>query len=234
MVSQSPSTTKPAKDLREGAPARPREAALALLVGFEDGAEDAGQVADILGDQEIVLHEALDAAAAGVVGVAHAGADLGLHVEGQALLGALGEIVQVAAHGPQEGLRPLEPRQLLGRQHAELDQLGDVVDAVDVFRDPEQRVQVAEAALALLDVGFELVAAVADPDVARVALGQLRLDELRRGAAQDLGLETLLQLAVTAPARPRRSAPPTTPCGSSDRPWHSAGNRRPSGWPARL
>ena len=106
-----------------------------------------------------------------------------LHVEGQPLLGAAGEVMQVAAHGPQKALGPLEPRRFLGRQHAEFDQLGDVVDAVDVFRDPEQRVQIAQAALAFLDVGFELIAAVADPDMARVALGELGLDELRRGAA---------------------------------------------------
>src|SRR6202034_4387340 len=44
------------------APAQPGEAALALLVGFEDGAEDPRQIADILGDEKIALHEALDAA----------------------------------------------------------------------------------------------------------------------------------------------------------------------------
>src|SRR5207237_9283183 len=56
--------------------------------------------------------------------------------------------------------------------------------------------QVSEPALALLDVGFELVAAIADPDVALVALGELRLDILRRCAAHDLGLEARLQLLI--------------------------------------
>ncbi len=54
--------------------------------------------------------------------------------------------------------------------------------------------QIAQPALALLDVGLELVAAVADPAVALVALGELGLDELRRGAAHDLAVEALLQL----------------------------------------
>ncbi len=47
-----------------------------------------------------MLHEALDAAGPGMVGVAHAAADLGLQVEGQPLLGTAGEIMQVAAHRP--------------------------------------------------------------------------------------------------------------------------------------
>ena len=50
---------------------------------LEVRAQDRGQVADILGDQEVVLHEALDPARAGVVCVAHAAPDLGLHVEAE-------------------------------------------------------------------------------------------------------------------------------------------------------
>ena len=56
--------------------------------------------------------------------------------------------------------------------------------------------QVSEPAFALLDVGFELIAAVADPLMALVALGELGFDELRRGAAYDLSFEALLQLGV--------------------------------------
>ena len=62
---------------------------MALLLLFEQRAEDARQIADVLRDQEIVLHEPLDAAAAGVVGVAHALRDLALQVEGQPVLGAV-------------------------------------------------------------------------------------------------------------------------------------------------
>src|SRR5262249_9477555 len=89
-------------------PGAPGEARPALRLELELGAEDAREVADFLGDQEVVLHEALDAARAGMVGVAHAPPDLALAVEGEAVLGALGEVVQVAAHRPQEGLRALE------------------------------------------------------------------------------------------------------------------------------
>ena len=58
------------------------------VVEFEAGAEDAGQVADILGDEEIALHEALDAQHADALGITHALGQFGLHVEGQLLFGA--------------------------------------------------------------------------------------------------------------------------------------------------
>ncbi len=186
---------EPVEPAPADAPAHPGKPALALLVGFEDGAEDPGQVADILGDQKIVLHEALDPATAGMVGVAHALPDLALQVEGQPLLGASGEKMQMAAHRPQKALRPGETLRFFSRQHTEIDEFGDIVDAIDIFGEPEQGVQVSEPALALLDIGFELIAAVADAAMALVALGELGLDELRRGAACDLAVEALLELA---------------------------------------
>ena len=97
------------------------------MLRLERGAEDAGEVADALGDQEVVLHEPLDAARAGVVGVAHARRELRLQVEGQPLLRPAGEVVEMAAHRPEEGLGLVEARGLGRGQHAALDQLRDVV-----------------------------------------------------------------------------------------------------------
>ncbi len=82
------------------------------VVLLQRGAEDARQVADILGDEEIVLHEALDVAQAGMGGVAEAAGHLALDVEGQALLGAAGEEMQVTAHRPEEILGLAEEPQL--------------------------------------------------------------------------------------------------------------------------
>ena len=173
-----------------GAPAHPGKPALALLVGFEDRAEDPGQIADILGDQEIVLHEPFDPAASRIIGVAHPPRDFGLQVEGEALFGAAGEVVEMAANRPQKALGAVETRRFLGRQHTQLDELADIVGAVDVFGDPEQRMQVSEPALALFDVWLELVTAVADALVPRVALGKLAFNELRRSAAHDVGYQS--------------------------------------------
>ncbi len=72
----------------------------ALVLGLDRRAEDARQIAHRLGGQEIVLHEALDAERARVVGITQPAADLGLHVEGQKVSRAAGQIVQMAAQGP--------------------------------------------------------------------------------------------------------------------------------------
>src|SRR3546814_10998614 len=59
----------------------------ASVLGLQRRAEDPGQVAHVLRGQIVVLHEPLDTARAGTVGVAHTRADLDLHVEGQPVLG---------------------------------------------------------------------------------------------------------------------------------------------------
>ena len=51
------------------------------LTLFQAGAQDRGQIADVLGGEEIVLHEALDVLHAGVLGVAEPDRDLALGVE---------------------------------------------------------------------------------------------------------------------------------------------------------
>lgn len=53
---------------------------LGLLI-FQLRAQDRGQVPDVLGDQEVVLHEAFDILHAGMRGVAEPDRDLALHVE---------------------------------------------------------------------------------------------------------------------------------------------------------
>ena len=156
---------------------------------LERGAQDPGQVADILGDQEIVLHETLDAARAGSVGVVEAARQVRLHVEREPLLGPPGEVVQVAADGPEKAVRLDEAPALGGGQHAAFDQLADLVDAIEVLGEPEQGVQVAQAALAFLQVGLDHVARIAEALVALVALGELALDEVRGALGDDVLLE---------------------------------------------
>src|SRR5438132_1450155 len=72
------------------------------LLIFQLGAQDRGEIADVLGDQEVMLHEAFDILHAGVRGVAETDRDLALHVERQPLLGAAREEMDVAADRPQE------------------------------------------------------------------------------------------------------------------------------------
>ena len=126
--------------------------------------------------------------------VAEALGDLALQVERQPLLGAAGEEVQVAAHRPEEVVALAEQPVVLGREHALADQLGLGAHAVEVFGDPEQRVEVAQAALALLDVRLDEVSRLALPAVALVALLQLGGDELLARAAHHRLIEAVVEL----------------------------------------
>ena len=102
--------------------------------------------------------------------------------------------MQVAAHGPQE-VEGLDKRpDLAPLEHLQLQHLFDGLAGMQVLGDPEQRVEVAKAALALLDIGLDHVAAGAGAGVAFVALLQLGSDELGPGAAHDLALKAPHQL----------------------------------------
>src|SRR5690606_25581772 len=90
----------------------------------------------------------------------------------------------------------------LARENALLNQILGVADAVVVFADPEQRVEVAQATLAFLDVRLDDIAGVSLLLVSGVAFGKLGLDELRARALDALPVkavdEVIEQLAVAA------------------------------------
>ena len=129
-----------------------------------------------------------------MLGVAEPHRDLALDVERQPLLGAAGEEMHVAADRPQEVLAAAEQLELLGVEHAALGQFLDVAHAIDVLGDPEQRVQIAQAALAVLDVGLDQIARLAGAAVARLALGELGGDEFGAGALHHRLVEPRHQL----------------------------------------
>ena len=162
---------------------------LFLMVCFQLGSEDARQAADILGDEEIALHEALDALLALAVAVAHAGGDLGLQVETQPVLGAAGDEVDVAAHGPEKTRSADEDSILMIRERTGFHHLLKGVAAVHVLADPVERLQVAKTAFAFLEVRFDDVAGISGAGMAGIALGQLVGDELGILAFHRLALE---------------------------------------------
>ncbi len=104
--------------------------------------------------------------------------------------------MDVAAHRPQEIGAAAEGAVLLGVEHAAFEQLVGLAHPVDVFRDPEQRVQVAQAALAVLDVGFDQIARLAGASMPLLALGQFGGHEFGRGALHHFPVEPLDQLVV--------------------------------------
>ena len=68
---------------------------------------------------------------------------LALQVEGDAFLGAASDEVQFAAHRPEKILRLAEGLVFLLREDADLHKIGGALHPVDIFRDPEQRVEIA-------------------------------------------------------------------------------------------
>ena len=136
------------------------ETLLAQLL-VELGEEHAGQIADRFGIEEVELHEALDRGFSRPVGVMHDRGDARLIFEAQPLLGAAGGDVQVAAHRPEEALGALEAAELGGGQQPRADEVGGTFDAMHIFADPIERMEVAKPALAVLDVGLDDIAAVA-------------------------------------------------------------------------
>ena len=107
-----------------------------------------------------------------MLGVAEPHGDLALDVERQPLLGAADEEMHVAAHRPEEILAAAEQLIFVLVEDAALDQLVRLAHAIDVFGDPEQRVQVAQAALAVLDVRLD--------QIARLPAAAVRAPRVRR------------------------------------------------------
>jgi hypothetical protein len=142
-----------------------------------------------------VLHEALDRAQGPALGIPEPFRHGCLHVEGEALLGPACQEVQVAAHRPQEVLAAAKGGVFVGGEDRRFHRAGAEAVAVEIFGQPMQGMQVAQAALAVLDVGLDPVARFAGAPVALVALGELGLHELPRRAVDDLALEALHQLA---------------------------------------
>ena len=147
------------------------------LLQLERRADDAGQLADFLRHQEIVTHEALDRAQAGMAAIVEPLGHGLLQLEGETLLGPPGEKMQLAAHGPQEALAAAEAAIFVRGEDPGFDELFFRLVGIEVLGEPMQRVQIAQTALAVLDVGLDEIARGAGTRMARILLGKLRLDE---------------------------------------------------------
>ena len=119
----------------------------------------------------------------------HAPGDLALRLEAQSLLRAAAEHVEMTAHRPEEAFGAAEAAEFGRGEQPLRDEFGGAPDLECVFANPQQGVEIAQGALAVLDVGFDDVAAVAHANVAGVALGKLCGDEFGSGGVLDLGAE---------------------------------------------
>src|SRR5262249_23583169 len=92
-----------------GAPGEWRQKAVQLrhaleLLHLETRTDDARQIADILGNQKVVLHEALDGYERTAAAVMQALGHQRLHIEGEPFLGFAREEMQMTADRPEKVL----------------------------------------------------------------------------------------------------------------------------------
>src|SRR5262245_64343899 len=85
--------------------------------------------------------------------------------------------MQLAAHGPEEALAAAEAPVFVRGEDAGLDELFLGLVGIKVLGEPMQRVQIAQAALAVLDVGLDQITRGPGARVPRILLGELGLDE---------------------------------------------------------
>ncbi len=104
--------------------------------------------------------------------------------------------MDIAADRPQEIGAAAEGAVFLRVEHAVFQQLIGLAHAVDIFRDPEQRVQVAQPALAVLHIGLDQIARLAAAAMAFFALGELCGDEVGRRALHHVLVEAFDQLVI--------------------------------------
>src|SRR3546814_7450777 len=90
---------------------------------------------------------------------------------------AAGDQVQAEAQAAERFLLALERRGFVGADVAEPNQCIEVARAEAAQRHPAQRVQVAQATGAILEVGFEVVGGVAEAFVPLALLFRLRSEE---------------------------------------------------------
>src|SRR5689334_2003216 len=104
--------------------------------------------------------------------------------------------MDVAADRPQEIRAAAEQAVFLRVEYAAFEQFFGIPHAVDIFRDPEQRMQIAQATFAVLDVGLDQVAGLSGAAMALLTLGELGGDEFGGRALHDVLVETSNQLVI--------------------------------------
>ena len=102
--------------------------------------------------------------------IAHALGHFLLDLEGQPVICPADEEVQIAAHGPQEILGALEGTVFGFREYALADQFGVGLDAVEIFADPVERIEIAQH-----QGNFQSASRTAQPETARHELVRCKL-----------------------------------------------------------
>ena len=94
--------------------------------------------------------------------------------------------MEVGSHPPEKVLGTRETIMLVPVQHAAFHELAETLDAEEILGDPEEHVEITQAALAVLHVGLEEIAGIARTHVALVAFAELGGHELGLGPRHQL------------------------------------------------
>ena len=116
--------------------------------------------------------------------IIHALHDIALHVKRQALFRPPRGKMHMAAHPPQKILAAFKQPQLLGVEQSDFDKLGRQFHAIGIFGNPVQRVEITQAAFAVLDIGLDQIARSAGARDALFAFRQFGRHEFR-GCSDD-------------------------------------------------
>ena len=137
---------------------------------------------------EIFLHEDLYATSAGAILVAHATGHFDLQIKAQLLCRAPSREMQMRTYRPEKISGSGKGIELLWSEQAEGHQIGDILDLINIFCDPVERLQIAQPAFALFDVGLDHIA-LALFQMTLVAFCQFGLDEILGIAREQLGAQ---------------------------------------------
>ena len=135
-------------------------------------------------------------------GEPQAGGEPGLVIEGETVVASLRQQMQMDAQRRQGAFLARDaPRLGLGQQPRACDAVPAAGDAAGL-RQPVNHVQIAQAARAVLEVGFELVGAVVEAGVARLLLGEFAVEKVLRAEAC---LEAAFEFLEQRTAAPQES-----------------------------
>ena len=128
----------------------------------------------------VALHELLARAFRRSVGEAELARQRVLQIEDEAVLAAAGEIVQAHAQRADESFLARDGARLLHRDEAGFREVAPRSAKARGARDPEHRLQVAQAARAFLQVRLEVVRGIVVLEVPLLLLERLRFVEMAR------------------------------------------------------
>ena len=99
----------------------------------------------------------------------------------------------MAPDQPEKRLCLLECLKFLGTEEANLHQVGNIFDTIEVLRNPVEGVKIPQATLPILDIGLDEISALAGHGMAALTLGKLGLHEIILGNRNDLCSKALFE-----------------------------------------